>query len=190
MIADDFLRMTKLETPWGFASFDAATMNVIGSNVGGLRRWLEQGLEHRQLGYWMGQPLAETTQYLLFQRLVSSRYRQVVRGDILACSEFRDRLPGLLHDRKTMWVGMTAPLTLGFSAGEHLHVSKWADFERVRRMTFPRNAVVLIDAGAVGTVLAWHWYARNPRCTILDVKGVWNSSRSSLPEAVPASPPA
>ena len=182
MKTENFIRLVKRGDPWGFANYTAEAMKVIGSNTGGLRRWLMQGMEHRQLAYWMGRPPKGSPGCKLCERVVSARYRQVIDGDILNCDEFRNGIVPLL-DGRVVWVGSEPP----FTVTQHIKITKWDRFESIRRMTFAQKSFVLIDAGTTGTVLAWHWYYRCPRCTVIDVQNIWNQDHSSSQEADPAS---
>lgn len=188
MDASHLLRMTELGNPWGFASYTDEAMEIIAGSRVGLRRWLEQGLTHKQLGYWLGRP--QGTGRGVFDRLVPRRYRQLLTHDVLYCQEFKDKFSVLLKKECVVWVGesgLPGQIESTLSC-QRLLVRGWEDFDKVKRLTFPRGTFVLLDCGSIGTALAWHWYFRNPRCTVIDMQGVWYVTPSSLPEAAPAYP--
>ncbi len=184
----DLMRMITNDTHFGFARYGDEAMGVIASNdQHGLRRCLLSGLKHRQLGYWIGTP-ADPVHAKLFDRLVSRRYRQVMDQDALITSQFGRRLVDhLLANLKTkvVWVSpKEAPSDIVVDEWVELY-DGWDAWERLRRMTFPRGTLVLIDAGLVGTCLATNWFSRSPRCTVIDVTGVWNAAPSSSAVAAP-----
>ena len=186
--AVELLRMTELGNPWCFASYTDEAMEIIAGTRPGMRRYLEQGLSHKQLGYWLGRP--EGKGRGVFDRLVSRRYRQLLPSTVLNCPEFINKFPPMI--KKCVGVGVRGnkvPPVL-YSSPEHtsvVTVKSWDDFNKVRRLTFPRGSFVFLDCGPTGTALAWHWYFRNPRCTVIDMQGVWNADRSSSLEVAPAS---
>ncbi len=185
----DLMRMITNDNHFGFARYGDEAMGVIASNdQHGLRRCLLKGLEHRQLGYWIGTP-ADPVHAKLFDRLVSRRYRQVMDQDALITSQFGRRLAEHLKanlNTTVMWVSKKDPPNeLVLVVDEWLEVGEWDQWEQVRRMTFPRNTLVLIDAGLVGTCLATNWFSRSPRCTVIDMTGVWNAAPSSSAVAAP-----
>ncbi len=181
MNASDLIQMMRSGIPWGFTKFDDETMAVIATNSGGLRRWLMMGVNYRAASYFVGCPKDRH----LFDRLVSPRYRRVVEGDILDADEFRDGLVPYMKDREVVWVG-SGPIPTPFPVTEQLKIEDWDDFVTHRNRTFPEKSVVLVDAGVIGTAIAYRYFLRNQRCTVIDVKGVWTSSLSSLQEADPA----
>ena len=181
MDASNLLRMTELGNPWSFASYTDEAMEIIAGSRIGLRRWLEQGLTHKQLGYWLGRP--EGTGRGVFDRLVSRRSRNLLTHDALNCPEFLDKFPRLLKKECVVWASRVAyprqpPMSLGL---QQLYIEGWDDFDKVKRLTFPRGTFILLDCGPTGTALAWHWYFRNPRCTVIDMQGVWYAAPSSSP---------
>jgi hypothetical protein len=183
---EEFIDMTVRGTPWGFAGFTAGAMNAVAGEGTPLRTWLIAGLQHRQTGFWLGCPAREAEQQL-FDRLVEVRYRQVIGHHILHHTEaFREAVECYADDRgdrPVMWIGGEPP----FKVDHTLKVGGWEDFDAVRRLKFPTRTLAMVDAGLTGTCLAWQWYKRNPRCTILDVKGVWSADLSSSVEADPDS---
>ena len=147
----------------------------------GLRRLLLRGIDHRQLGYWIGRP-KQPKPLKLFNRLINQRYRQIVDHDILQTNrEFPGGLIEYLNDnpdRPVVWVSTIWP-PIGLRVDQTLKVASFDGYDKVKRLTFPKGTVVLIDAGPTGTCLAWYWYFRSQRCTVMDVKGVWNAAPSS-----------
>jgi len=185
----DLMRMITNDTNFGFARYGDDAMGVIASNdQHGLRRCLLKGLGHRQLGYWIGTP-ADPVHDKLFNRLVNRRYRQVLDQDALVTSQFGRRLVDHLlanTEAPVVWVSQLAAPDI--RVDNHIKVSSWDDWDEVRRLTFPRGTLVLIAAGLVGTCLATNWFSRSPRCTVIDMTGVWNAAPSSSAVAAPVLP--
>ena len=183
--ANEFLRMIKLEDPVCFVNYDDEVMEIASGRTEhyGLRRHLLRGIDHRQLGYWIGRP-TQPKPLKLFNRLINQRYRLIVDHDILQTNrEFAGGLIEYLNenpDSPVVWVSRRDP-PIGLRVDNTLKVADYdiGDYEKVKRLTFPKGTIILIDAGPTGTCLAWYWYFRSQRCTVMDVKGVWNVAPSS-----------
>ena len=135
MDASNLLRMTELGNPWGFASYTDEAMEIIAGSRIGLRRWLEQGLTHKQLGYWLGRP--EGTGRGVFDRLVSRRSRNLLTHDVLYCQEFKDKFSVLLKKECVVWASRVAyPRQLPMSLGlQQLYIEEWDETLHVRGLT-------------------------------------------------------